>query len=85
MDQDDYFKDFKLADYRFIVANRKTLTPLVWLFGNTNKYGDLMTVNNFVMRDPFTIGEELTNYLINKPLVPNRINLVEPNKLEDWL
>ena len=44
-----------------------------------------MTVNNFVMRDPFTIGEELTNYLINKPLVPNRINLVEPNKLEDWL
>lgn len=85
MDQDDYFKDFKLADYRFIVANRKTLTPLVWLFDNTNKYGDLMTVNNFVMRDPFTIGEELTNYLNSKPSVPKGINLVEPNKLEDWL
>lgn len=85
MDQDDYFKDFKLADYRFIVANKKTLVPLVWLYESTNKYGDLITTNNFVMRDPFTIGEELTNYLNSKPSVPKGINLVEPNKLEDWL
>ena len=85
MDQDDYFKDFKLADYRFIVANKKTLVPLVWLYESTNKYGNLITTNNFVMRDPFTIGEELTNYLNSKPSVPKGINLVEPNKLEDWL
>ena len=30
MDKDEYFKDFKLLDYRFIVVNRRTLTPLVW-------------------------------------------------------
>lgn len=85
MDQDSYFKDFKLADYRFIVANKKTLTPLVWLFEGTQKIGDIVIKDNVILRDPFTIGEELNNYLINKPVVPNGIELVKPNKLEDWL
>lgn len=85
MDQDPYFKDFKLADYRFIVANKKTLTPLVWLFEGTQKIGDIVTKDNVILRDPFTIGEELNNYLVNKPVVPNGINLVKPNKLEDWI
>lgn len=85
MDQDPYFKDFKLADYRFIVANKKTLTPLVWLFESTQKTGDIITKDNVILRDPFTIGEELAGYLVNKPTVPNGIELVKPNKLEDWL
>lgn len=85
MDKDPYFKDFKLADYRFIVANKKTLTPLVWLFENTQKMGDIITKDNILLRDPFTIGEELNGYLKNKPSVPNGIELVKPNKLEDWL
>lgn len=85
MDQDPYFKDFKLADYRFIVANKKTLTPLVWLFGNTQKMGDIITKDNVILRDPFTIGEELYGYLKNKPVVPNGIELIKPNKLEDWM
>lgn len=85
MDQDPYFKDFKLADYRFIVANRKTLTPLVWLFEGTQKIGEIVTKDNVILRDPFTIGEELNSYLINKPSVPNGIELIKPNRLEDWL
>lgn len=85
MDQDPYFKDFKLADYRFIVANKKTLTPLVWLFEGTQKIGDIVTKDNVILRDPFTIGEELNGYLIERPAVPNGIELIKPNKLEDWL
>lgn len=85
MDQDPYFKDFKLADYRFIVTNKKTLTPLVWLFGNTQKIGEITTKDNVILRDPFTIGEELYGYLKNKPVVPNGIELIKPNKLEDWM
>ena len=85
MDQDPYFKDFKLADYRFIVANRKTLTPLVWLFEGTQKIGEIVTKDNVILRDPFTIGEELNGYLINKPSVPNGIELIKHNRLEDWL
>lgn len=85
MDQDPYFKDFKLADYRFIVANKKTLTPLVWLFESTQKIGDIVTKDNVILRDPFTIGEELNGYLIDRPTVPNGIELIKPNKLEDWI
>ena len=85
MDQDPYFKDFKLADYRFIVANKKTLTPLVWLFGGTQREGDIITKDNVILRDPFTIGSELNGYLTDKPTVPNGIELIKPNKLEDWL
>lgn len=85
MDRDPYFKDFKLADYRFIVANKNTLTPLVWLFEGTQKEGDIITKDNVILRDPFTIGEELNDYLVNTPTVPNGIELVKPNKLEDWI
>lgn len=85
MDKDSYFKNFKLADYRFIVANKKTLTPLVWLFEGTQQVGDIVTKDNIVLRDPFIIGEELNNYLVNSPAVPNGVNLITPNKLEDWI
>lgn len=85
MDRDPYFKDFKLADYRFIVANKKTLTPLVWLFEGTQKEGDMITKDNTILRDPITIGKELQGYLTDKPAVPNGIELIKPNRIEDWL
>lgn len=85
MDQDSYFKNFKLADYRFIVANKKTLTPLVWLFEGTQKKGDIITKDNIILRDPFTIGEELNYYLTHSPIVPNGIELIKPNRLEDYI
>lgn len=85
MDKDPYFKDFKLADYRFIVANKKTLTPLVWTFESTQVEGDIITKDNLTLRDPLVIGEELNKYLINKPRVPENIDLIKPNKIEDWL
>ena len=46
MDKDPYFKDFKLAPYKFIVANKKTLTPLVWNFKSTEAKGDLTLGKN---------------------------------------
>lgn len=85
MNQDSYFKDFELADYRFIVANRKTLIPLVWQFEATQKMGDILTKNSIILRDPFIIGNELNGYLINKPKVPNGIELIKPNKLDVWI
>lgn len=85
MDKDPYFKDFKLANYKFIVVNKKTLVPLVWEFGNTQKIGDITTKDDLILRDPFVIGEELKEYLTNKPIVPKKIELIKPNKLEDWI
>lgn len=85
MDKDPYFKDFKLANYRFIVVNKNTLVPLVWEFESTQKIGDITTKEGLVLRDPFVIGEELKEYLTNKPIVPKGIELIKPNKLEDWI
>ena len=79
----------KLLNYKIvqdiIVINKKTLTPLVWVFDNTQTKGDIILKDGTVLRDPFTIGEELNNYLVNKSIVPNGIDLIKPNKLEDWI
>lgn len=87
MDKDPYFRDFTLTDYKFIVANKRTLTPLVWNFASTKTYGELKLGkdNKIIIRDPFTIGEELSYYLENKPIVPNGINLTKVNNLEEWI
>lgn len=87
LDKDPYFKDFTLVDYKFIVINKRTLTPLVWNFVNTQSIGELHLGKDgqIVIRDPFTIGEELSKYLLDKPTVPNGINLVKPNNLEEWI
>lgn len=87
IEKDDYFKDFTIAPYKFIVVNKYTLTPLVWNFEDTFTYGELTygKDNQYIYRDPFTIGEELQNYLKNKPKVPNGINIEKPNSLKDWL
>ncbi len=87
MNEDDYFKDFKLANYRFIVVNRKTLTPLVWEFTDTQAGGELVYGAGFdiKMRDPFIIGEELHNYLESKPKVPKDIYEDRPNSIVKWI
>ena len=74
MDKDDCFKGFELADYRFIVVNKNTLTPLVWEFPLTKSIGVLIDEKGNEYRDPFTIGEELQGYLNLRPPVPNGID-----------
>ena len=87
MDKDDYYKDFKLCNYLFIVVNRKTLTPLVWEYEDTTAEGTLYygKHKDIICRSPFEIGEELTSYLNNSYKVPIGINECEPNKLNVWL
>lgn len=70
--RDDYFKDFKIHNYRFIVVNKEKLTPLVWEYTDTKKYGELVYGKNqqIVVRDPFVIGKELRYYLDNRSRVP---------------
>lgn len=74
MDKDDYFKDFTLEDYRFIICNPKTLTPLVWEFPLTKTTGTLIDDEGKEIRDPYIIGKELQGYLNLRPPVPNGIN-----------
>ena len=87
MDADEYFKDFKLLPYQFIVANRTTLVPLVWGFPLTDTTGTLKVgkQGQIELRDPCTIGEELSFYLDNRPKVPAGINIAGANDLVTWL
>jgi hypothetical protein len=85
--KDDYFKDFTVHPYLFIVVNRNTLNPLVWEFEDTFKegtleYGEHMSTK---FRDPYVIGEELNYYLKNNSKVPTGINLTGKNSLVSWL
>ena len=85
--EDDFYKDYKIANYRFIVVNRKTLTPLVWEYPDTKKYGLLTYGKNkqIEIKDPFTLGKELNYYLTVKPKVPNNIDMLGENNLNAWL
>lgn len=74
LEKDPYFKDFTIKDYRFIVVNKDSLTPLVWKFPYTFADGTLITEEGKEYRHPFEIGKELRSYLDNRPSVPDGIN-----------
>lgn len=84
LDRDPYFKDFKLLDYRFIVVNKVSLTPLVWNCEFTQNIGPI-EFKNIVLEDPEDIGKELNTYLTSRLSVPIGISLKDPNSLTKWL
>ena len=87
--KDLYFKDFKLSNYRFIVVNKTTLTPLVWEFPYTFTTGDirLETKNGYIkiLKDPEYIGKELSYYLSLRPRVPSGIDEFGTNNIIEWI
>lgn len=87
MDRDPIFKDYKLADYKFIVINKFTLTPLVWKFEDTRKTGTLVygKRQQIELEDPFDLGEELHSYLSLRPEVPIGIETLENNSITEWI
>ena len=87
MDKDHVFKEYRLADYRFIVVNKRTLTPLVWLFEDTKKEGTLTYGKNkqIELEDPFQLGQILSSYLSSRPTVPLGINTANSNSIIKWL
>lgn len=87
LDRDPYFKDFQLVDYRFIVVNRNTLTPLVWKYPQTKTEGEIVygRTGAVLLRDPETIGKELHGYLTNINAVPQGISVDGENDLTHWL
>lgn len=85
--RDDYFKNFEIEDYTFIVINKYSLTPLTWRYSDTKKHGTLYygKNNQIECKDPFEIGEELNYYLTNQCKVPTGIKLDRTNDLVKYL
>ena len=86
--RDDFFKDFEVKNYTFIVINKNTLTPLTWRFNDTFTDGTLYYGKNkqIVCKDPFDIGDELNYYLTHPEIkVPKGINLDKTNNIVEYL
>lgn len=86
MDEDPFFKEYKLLPYKFIVVNRKNCKPMVWDFPLTEIVGEIKITTpsgyNIIWRDPFVIGKELRYYLDNNPELPIEANNTD---IEGWL
>lgn len=85
--KDDYFKQFTLADYQFIVVNKESLTPLVWQFFDTKTEGTLVygKHKNIELKDPVELAKELRYYLDNDCKIPLGIKENEPNNIIEYL
>jgi hypothetical protein len=81
LDADPYFKNFTLLDFRFIVVNQDSLTPLDWEFPYTRTLMTLVDEKGNEYRSPFEIGKELKGYLNMRPQVPNGIDKDGINKI----
>lgn len=88
MDKDEVFKDYTLANYRFIVVNRNTLNPLVWEYPDTQCTHDLQYGKNgeYTYRNWRSILKELYYYLnTDNVKVPVGIHQREVNNIVEWL
>lgn len=87
LNKSEYFKDYELADYKFIVVNKKTLTPLIWKFKDTQTFGTLTygDKDQYKFQDPYELGKQLSYYLSSRPKVPQGININESNDIIKWL
>lgn len=88
MDRDEQFKDYRLMDYQFIVVNRTTLNPLVWMYPDTQCTHDLQYGKNgeYTYRNWRSILRELYYYLNTDNIkVPVGIHQREANNIVEWL
>ena len=88
LDDDPYFKDFKLLNYRFIVICNKTRTPLVWEYPDTQVLTSI-TLNTpkgeIELKNWRTLVKELNYYRQDTPEFPKYILKTEPNNINTWI
>lgn len=87
LSKDNYFKDFKIWNYRDIIVVRGSNTPLVWEIPFTFSYGDIVLGkhSDILLRDPEDLGKELYEYLNSRTKVPKGIQEEGLNSMELWL
>lgn len=88
MDNDEYFKDFKLLDYRFIVVSNSTRKPLVWEYADTQRITDEIRYGRngeIVCRNWRGVVKELDYYIRNNPRFPLNIYENTTNSIVGWL
>lgn len=85
LNKDDYFKDFELLSYRFIIVSNGNKKPLVWDYSDTKATIDCFYGKNkqFECRNWRGILKDLHYYLSIKPVYPLGIKNI--NSIVEWL
>lgn len=86
LDKDEYFKDFKILNYRFIFCNKDTCSPLVWEFAETHSKGTLYLGRHkqIGLPDPEDLGKELFLFF-SSGQKPNELLIADRNSLDSWI
>lgn len=84
IEKDEYFKDFKILDYRFIVICNRTRVPLVWEWPYTKTETDF-SINSTVFTNWRNTVKRLDYYLKSKPSVPEGIKLLDTNNIAHFI
>lgn len=86
---DDYFKDFTITNFRFMVINKNNRLPLMFTDDYSFVKGDIeikfKSGSVKVLRDPVTIGKELQKYLNDEPVVPDGIEIYGLTSIQERL
>lgn len=86
LDKDEYFKDFTLLDYRFIVICRSSNKPLVWTYKDTQSTEPILYYGKdkqYKCRNWRTIVTELHHYMTH--ITPYPIGITDLNDITEWL
>lgn len=85
LDKDDLYKDYKLADYEFIVVSRYNCDPLIWKYPHTTVITDCIygSKGQHICKNWRKIIKELHYYLTTSPKQPLGIDKI--NNIVDYL
>ena len=86
LDQDEYFKDFKILNYRFIFCHKDSCSPLVWEFEETHSKGTLYLGRHkqIGLPDPEDLGKELFLFF-SSGQKPKELLIADRNSLDSWI
>lgn len=83
---DDYYKDFKILPYKFIVINRKAKSPKIWQVTDSMQWCETdYTIGNIEFKNWRNIVKELDYYLTVQPNSPIGIKDIGDNSLYEWI
>lgn len=82
--KDEYFKDFKILPYRFIVINNKLRNPKIWEFIHNFAITDVQ-IGDVKLPNWRGIVKQLDYYLKYNPKSPIGIEETKLNSIEEWI
>lgn len=81
--EDEYFKDFTILPFRFVVINKESLIPLIWVYSECFGWNNIETYGNYKI---MSLGDMINvlNHSMGRK-VPMNINQIGSNELTDFL